>query len=100
MAMDDAAGMDRRRVLSSVVSLAINHLEKWPIGEVFPGMPLEMPIDNLDLTVRAYNVLHRERKLTTSDLADVRIEDLLAYRNAGIGTVRDILRNLADRSTS
>ncbi|TDW60768.1 DNA-directed RNA polymerase subunit alpha C-terminal domain-containing protein [Kribbella pratensis] len=100
MAMDDAAGMDRRRVLSSVVSLAINHLEKWPIGEVFPGMPLEMPIDDLDLTVRAYNVLHRERKLTTSDLADVRIEDLLACRNAGIGTVRDILRNLADRSTS
>ncbi|MEV6272708.1 sigma factor-like helix-turn-helix DNA-binding protein [Kribbella sp. NPDC051936] len=98
--MDDAQSLDRRRVLNSVVSLAINHLEKWPIGEVFPGIPMDVPIEDLDLTVRAYNVLHRERKLTTSDLADVCVGDLLAYRNAGIGTVRDVLRNLADRSTS
>ncbi len=87
-------------MLDSIVRVAVDRLSLWPIGEILPGMPLDIPIEQLGLPIRAYNVLSREKKLTTGELVDLPLEHLLAYRNAGIGTVTTILRSLADLSTS
>lgn len=98
--IDDAGLAARAALTGKVVELAIDHLGKWTIGEVFPGLAPDIALTRLDLPVRARNVLHRERLLQTADLADVSLEDLLAFRNAGIGTVTSILRQLAELSTS
>lgn len=99
-AIDDTDVVGRRHMLDSIVCVAIDRLSRWPIGEILPGMPLDIPIEQLSLPVRAYNVLYRENRLITGDLVDLLLEELLAYRNAGIGTVATILRSLADLSTS
>ena len=98
--IDDADGTSRDQILDKLVSIAFDRLGGWPIGEIFPGMPLDLSIDELELPTRASTVLYREQKLTTGDLADLPLETLLAFRNAGVGTVTGILRKLADRSTS
>ncbi|MEV6285625.1 sigma factor-like helix-turn-helix DNA-binding protein [Kribbella sp. NPDC051770] len=99
-AIDETDQSQRRIVFDSIVAVAIDQLGQWTIGEILPGVPLDIPIEDLRLPVRAYNVLHREKRLTTGELVDLRVDELLAYRNAGIGTVASILRTLADRSTS
>lgn len=98
--IDDAELAARAALIGKVVELAIDHLGKWTIGEVLPGLAPDIALAMLDLPVRAKNVLHREQMLLTADLADVSLEELLAFRNAGIGTVTSILRQLAELSTS
>ncbi|WP_106849996.1 sigma factor-like helix-turn-helix DNA-binding protein [Blastococcus sp. Marseille-P5729] len=98
--IDDAELAARAALIGKVVELAIDHLGKWTIGEVFPGLAPDISLAMLDLPVRAKNVLNREQLLLTADLADVSLEELLAFRNAGIGTVRSILQQLAELSTS
>jgi hypothetical protein len=99
-AIVDSDDVGRRRILDRIVSLAVDSLSQWPIGEIFPGLPSDIAIEELNLPVRAYNVLCREKRFATGDLVDLPLEELLAYRNAGIGTVTAILRTLADRSAS
>ncbi|MEV6417981.1 sigma factor-like helix-turn-helix DNA-binding protein [Kribbella sp. NPDC051718] len=99
-AIDETDVASRRQMLDSVVCFAIDRLARWPIGEIVPGLPLDIPIEQLGLPVRGYNVLHRENRLTTGDLVDLPLEELMAFRNAGVGTVATILLSLADLSTA
>ncbi len=98
--IDDTDVASRSGILGNVVSLAIDRLGKWTIGEVLPGLPEDVVLARLDLPTRAANVLYRERLLVTGDMVDLPVEDLLAFRNAGVGTVTSILRRLAELSTS
>lgn len=62
------------------------------------SQPVEMEIDIFiydlylknELSARAYHVLNRMGKLTLNELCDLTEEDILKYRNAGIGTVKKI----------
>jgi hypothetical protein len=99
MAIEDTDAGTRRLILDNAVALAVDRLKQWPLGEVFPLLPLDVAIEELNLPVRAYNALSRARRLTTRDIVDLSLNDFLEYRNAGIETATAILRNLADRST-
>ena len=89
----------RNSIVHNIVSLAIDRLGKWTIGDVFPGLPSQVELANLDLPVRARNVLYREQILTGADIAELKVESLLALRNAGVGTVTAILRELVEVSS-
>ena len=52
-------------------------------------------IEDLDLTVRAYNVLKREGIHTTAQLCERTPWDLLEMRNMGRGALKDIQNRLA-----
>ncbi|GAA1568577.1 hypothetical protein GCM10009742_08350 [Kribbella karoonensis] len=89
----------RRLIVDSAVAFAVDRLKEWPLGEVFPLLPLDVSIEELNLPVRAYNCLSRAKRLTTRDMVDLSLNEFLKYRNAGIETATAILRALADRST-
>lgn len=90
----------RESVVGHIVSLAIERVGKWTIGEIFPGLPSHLDLSALELTGRAKNLLIREQILTGADIADLSVEALLAKRNAGIGTVTSILRQLVEHSSA
>ena len=98
--IDDTDTAARNSIVHNIVSLAIDRLGKWTLGDVFPGLPSEVELAKLDLPVRARNVLYREQILTGADIAELPVESLLALRNAGVGTVTAILRELVEVSTS
>lgn len=100
MSIEDTDVTTKEATLTNIVTLAIERLRKWTIGEVLPGLPPDLELAKLGLPVRATNVLHREQLLRGADLIDLPIEDLMGCRNAGIGTVTAILRALADASKS
>lgn len=54
----------------------------------------QVPIEELDLTVRAYNVLKREGVSTVGELCDRSYDDLLDMRNMGVNAVADIEQRL------
>jgi carbon monoxide dehydrogenase subunit G len=56
-----------------------------------------LPIEELDLPVRAYNSLRREGIHTVADLAARTENDLLAIQNLGPQSVKEIRQKLADR---
>lgn len=57
-------------------------------------------IDELDLTVRTYNVLKRNLLTTLGRIADMSENDLLDLRNFGQGCVDEIKGKLAERGLS
>lgn len=53
--------------------------------------PLSMPIDELDLSVRGYNVLYRAGILTLGNITDKSLEQLMKCRNMGKKTLDEIV---------
>jgi DNA-directed RNA polymerase alpha subunit len=51
-------------------------------------------IENLDLSVRAYNVLKAEQLHTIPDLVDFGVENIGRLKNAGSRTVKEIVQAL------
>lgn len=75
-------------------------VEKQPeeppeIPDVTPERILEMDISSMDLSVRAYNCLHRSGVNTMGEIARMTRLDLLRIRNLGAGTADEIERKLA-----
>lgn len=99
-AIDDIDPATRRSVVGNVVSLAIDRLGTWSIGDVVPGLPSDVQLARLDLPVRAKNVLYRAQIHTGADVAELPVEALFEFRNAGVGTVTAILRELVEVSSS
>ncbi|SCZ64737.1 sigma factor-like helix-turn-helix DNA-binding protein [Thiohalomonas denitrificans] len=99
-AIDTADAAARKTAVGNIVSLAIDRLGKWTIGDAFPGLRSEVELAKLDLPVRAKNVLYREQIHTGADIARLPVEGLFAFRNAGVGTVIAILRELVEVSSS
>ena len=60
-----------------------------------PTVDLNMPIEDMDLTVRAYNCLKRAQVNTVGDLAKYSVDRLKCVRNIGMMQVREIIEKLA-----
>ncbi|WP_179293437.1 sigma factor-like helix-turn-helix DNA-binding protein [Mycobacterium intracellulare] len=98
--IDEAGTVTRDQRLSTISDLAMKHLTRWTIGEIFPGLPADLALRNLDrLSMRARNVLGRERRIFTADLTNVGLDSILGWRQVGVETVDAILQALADAST-
>lgn len=54
-----------------------------------------MNIEELGLSARAYNVLKRVRIDTVEQLQQLSDDDLLCFRNMGVGTVKEIREKVA-----
>lgn len=98
--IDDSDLTSRKTAVDNILSLAVDRLGKWKVGDVFPGLPSEVELAKLDLPVRAVNVLDRAGLHTGADIAELPVEDLFGFRNAGVGTVTAILRELAWASSA
>lgn len=98
--IDDAARGDRRALLGRISELAMERLTQWTIGQIFPGLPPELLLSTLDVPTRAANALVRMNCHTASDLSNVSLDEIIGWRQVGIGTVDVLLRSLADASTS
>src|SRR5262245_56634113 len=61
---------------------------------------LQLPVSELDLSVRAMNCLESENIRTVGELVKLREEDLVKLRNFGRVTLKEIERKLAERSLS
>ena len=74
--------------------------EEW-CGECNSRPPQEKyhdrPIDELDLSVRAYNVLQAMETETIGQLLEMTEEDLLAVRGVGLTTMYSIKLAMKDR---
>lgn len=99
-AIDDIDPATRNWVVGNIVSLAINQLGRWAIGDVLPGLPSDVELAKLDLPVRVMNVLCRAQIRTGADVTELPVEALFGFRNAGVGTVTAILRELVELSSS
>ena len=55
---------------------------------------LEMPIEELDLSVRAYNCLRRAGVDTVQDLASLKEEDIIKVKNLGKKSMKEIKQKL------
>lgn len=55
---------------------------------------LQASIENLDLSVRAYNALKRSGINTLEDLSNLSYNDLMGMRNVGARTIHEIMEIL------
>ncbi len=69
-------------------------------GEGARGTDLAMPIEDLDLSVRSYNCLKRERITTVGQLVERTEEDLLDIRNFGQKSIEEVKQKLAELGLS
>jgi DNA-directed RNA polymerase subunit alpha len=59
-----------------------------------------MPIKDLNLSVRSYNCLMRERIRTVEELVTCSARDLLDIRNFGVGCLAEVKTKLRERGLS
>ena len=57
----------------------------------------QIPIEELQLSVRAYNCLKRAQINSVSDLLDYSQEDLLEIKNFGAKSAEEVIESLQDR---
>ena len=62
--------------------------------DVTQGRVLDMPIEELDLSVRAYNCLRRHGVDTVLDLASLKEEDIIKVKNLGKKSMKEIKEKL------
>lgn len=99
-AIDDTDPMTRRTRIATISELAMERLTRWTIGQIFPGLSLDVDMLQLHLPVRATNALGRFNCSTSGQLLSITLDDMMAWRQVGVGTVDAILQALADISTS
>ena len=61
---------------------------------------LDMPIEEMDLSVRSYNCLKRANINTVEDLTKKSREDMLKVRNLGLKSIDEVLEKLAEYGLS
>lgn len=86
--------------LGQLSELAMERLTQWTIGQILPGLTPELNLLEIRLPARATNALGRHGCGTAADLIPVRLEEMMEWRNVGVGTIDSILQALADASTS
>jgi DNA-directed RNA polymerase subunit alpha len=64
-------------------------------GEIDPNN--QIPIEELQLSVRAYNCLKRAQINSVADLLDYTQEDLLEIKNFGAKSAEEVIQALQDR---
>ncbi|MBD1591598.1 hypothetical protein HC744_06045 [Arthrobacter sp. S1_S22] len=90
----------RIRRLGQLAELAMERLPQWTIGQIFPGLIPELDLFELRLPARAANALGRNGCRIAADLIPVRVEEIMAWQQVGVGTIDTILQALGDASTS
>ncbi len=96
---DEAISM-AARILTDQLSLFIGLTDQtMPVGAVEPeednmGKVLEMTIEDLDLSVRAYNCLKRAGINTVSELVQRNQEDMMKVRNLGKKSLEEVEQKL------
>ncbi|WP_034274424.1 sigma factor-like helix-turn-helix DNA-binding protein [Haloechinothrix halophila] len=99
-AIDDAGPDERKRRLAQISELAMRRLTRWTVGQIYPGLPADLILATLDLPTRALNALERGGYLTAGQLTGLTLDEIIDWRQVGVGTVDAILRALADVSTT
>jgi hypothetical protein len=94
----DASGQQRWKRLADVSDLALECLNRWTIGQIFPALRAGTVLAQLFMTNRAKNALARFGYRTAGDLLGLELGELLHLPNVGVGTVDAILQALADAS--
>jgi hypothetical protein len=98
--IESAHSASKRQHLATISELAMAKLAHWTIGEIFPGLSPGIELRRLGLPTRASNTLIREYCLLAGDLAPMRLDEIMDWRQVGVGVVDAILQGLADASTS
>lgn len=99
-AIEDTAFEDRERRVAQISELAMERLTRWTIAQIFPGLSPDVDLLKLNLPIRAINALGRFECGRSGELMALTLDDVMTWRQVGIGTVDAILRALADVSTS
>ena len=82
--------------LAAMLAAEQTPAEQTPAEEVPPEDGLAQPIEELNLSLRSYNSLHREGINTVGELAAKTREQLLAIDHIGPASVEEIRQKLAD----
>jgi len=98
--VDAPATSKRAERLADLSDLALEHLTRWTVGQIFPGLPADTVLSHLPMTSKARNALTRFGYRVASDLQGLQLGELLDIPNVGIGTVDSMLQALADASAS
>ncbi|TIC79893.1 hypothetical protein E8D34_19685 [Nocardioides sp. GY 10113] len=98
--IDDTDFASRQSYLAQISELAMERLTQWPIGQIFPGLSPNLDLLATDLPARAINALGRFECRTSGELMALTLDEVLGWRQVGVGTVDAILQRLADASTS
>lgn len=99
-AIDASGTPERMQRLSQISGLAFEHLMRWTIGQIFPGLPADTVLADLPISTRARHAMGRFGYRVAGDLQGQELGELLDMPRVGIGTVDSILQALADASTS
>ncbi|CAM3679258.1 sigma factor-like helix-turn-helix DNA-binding protein [Tsukamurella ocularis] len=94
--IDDAGTAARQARLAELVALAMEHVPGTPVVELFPLLPLDVPVTALELPTRAARALARFDYTTTSQLRPLTCGTMMGWRAIGVGTVSAILEALAN----
>ena len=96
------------KVLSEHLNLFINLSEAANDLEIMSDTPsdggkdktMEMPIEELELSVRSYNCLKRAGISTVKELCDKTSDDMMKVRNLGRKSLEEVLQKLSDLGLS
>ncbi|MBU2598678.1 MAG: DNA-directed RNA polymerase subunit alpha, partial [Actinobacteria bacterium] len=86
---------DYMKVLMDVTDIAL--FESFIKEEEKPKEREEIPIEELNLSVRSYNCLKKESIVYISNLCDYTEQQLLSIRNLGMKSLNEIKKKLEER---
>jgi Sigma-70, region 4/Bacterial RNA polymerase, alpha chain C terminal domain len=84
--------------IAALADMALQHMGKWSLGELFPLVRHSVKLESLSFTARARNALSRRGSVAVGDIQGMLLMDLLNLPNVGVGTVDSMLRVLAEAS--
>ncbi|MBV8083084.1 MAG: DNA-directed RNA polymerase subunit alpha [Candidatus Eremiobacteraeota bacterium] len=100
----DEALSTAARILSEQLALFVNFSGRpeteAPVEEVAPFADWDIPVDELDLSVRSYNCLKRAGISKISELLQRSEDEIMNMRNLGKKSVDEIKEKLAERNLS
>jgi DNA polymerase III delta prime subunit len=94
MTPDDAMAQAANQLIALFQPLASLTLEEEPGLEPEPSAEAQIPLEELNLSVRAYNCLKRAQVNSVSDLMGFSYEDLLEIKNFGSKSADEVIEAL------
>jgi DNA-directed RNA polymerase subunit alpha len=100
----DEALATAAKILSDQLQLFVNFSGRQeaeaPVEEAAPFSDWDIPVDELDLSVRSYNCLKRAGISKISELLQKTEDEIMNMRNLGKKSVDEIKEKLAERNLS
>jgi len=91
---DDAIAEAANQLIELFQPLATVTMVEEEIPEVEPSAEAQIPLEELNLSVRAYNCLKRAQVNSVSDLMGFSYEDLLEIKNFGSKSADEVIEAL------